>query len=222
MSIAAKLVETMKSRDLQDVAVGAFEAAIDSELADGVLKEIPVFGWLISLGRAGVSVRDRLFARKVEEFITSFSDLSWTERSRIFDELGSTPELQERAALAIVDILERCDPIHKPRLIGNLFVAMMRRHVLPEDLLRLCSMITGVFPEDLQTLAKRHNPEDLEDGRRFALQANGFLVSRIGTLYAGSESSALKWELSVDGKIILKHCFDPIPVNPFYESSVTY
>lgn len=208
MRLAEKLVETIKSKDLQEVAVGAFEAAIDSEMVEGILKEVPILGSLISIGKAGFSIRDRLFARKVEEFINSVSGLSWSERSRIFDELGSSPELQERAALAILDILERCDPIDKPRLIGNLFVAMARGHISGKDLLRLCTMITGVFPDDLQALAKRHQADDLEDGRRFALQANGFVVSSVGALYAGSESPGMVWTISQDGLKILKHCFD--------------
>lgn len=210
MNLANKLVETIKAKDLQEVAVGTFEAALDSEMADGILKEIPFFGSLISIGKAGFSIRDRLFARKVEGFISSVSGLSWSERSRIFDELGSTPELQKRAAIAILDILERCDPVDKPRLIGNLFVAMARGHISGKDLLRLCTMITGVFSDDLQALAMRHQPEDLEDGRRFALQANGFVVSSVGVLYAGSESPGLVWTISQDGRNILKYCFQPV------------
>ncbi|MET0888793.1 MAG: hypothetical protein ABWY09_01530 [Stenotrophomonas maltophilia] len=223
MNIANQLVETIKSKDLQEVVVGALEAAIDSEMAEGILKEIPFFGSLISIGKAGISIRDRIFARKLEEFISSFSELSWSERSRIFDELGSTPELQERAALAILDILERCDPIDKPRLIGNLFVAMVRGHIPSKDLLRLCTMITGVFPDDLQALAKRHKPDDLEDGRRFALQANGFLVSSVGVIYTGEDAPELVWAVSQDGLNILKNCFDPVaPAHPLFDDVAVY
>lgn len=223
MRLASKLVETFRSKDLQEVAVGAFEAAIDTEMADGILKEIPILGSLVSLGKAGISIRDRIFARKVEEFINTVSQLSWSERSRIFDELGSTPELQERAALAILDLLEKSDPIDKPRLIGNLFVAMRRGHIAGKDLLRLCTMITGVFPDDLQALAKRHSPDDLEDGRRFALQANGFLVSKVGVIYAGDDGPELVWAVSEDGLSILKHCFDPVdPKHPLFDDVVVY
>lgn len=223
MNLASKLLETFRSKDLQEVAAGAVEAAIDDQMDEGILKEIPVLGSLISLCKAGISIRDRIFARKVECFINSVSGLSWSERSRVFDELGSTPELQERAALAILDILERCDPIDKPRLIGNLFVAMARGSIAGKDLLRLSTMITGVFPDDLQTLAKRHSPNDLEDGRRFALQANGFLVSKVGVISAGDDGPELVWAVSEDGLRILKHCFDPIdPKYPLLDEIAIY
>ncbi|WP_155604443.1 hypothetical protein [Xanthomonas translucens] len=211
MGIAKNLMRALKGAHLGSLTEGVVEAILDVGLEDGMLKEIPVVSSVLGVGRSFLDIRDRIFIEKVEIFIGAVANLTWAERSRMVDELAGSDELQERVGLAILDILEKSDPIDKPRLIGNLFVAMGRGHILGKDILRLSTMIAGVFVDDLERLAERHRPDDIEEGRRFALQANGFLISKIGTLYASGEGTELNWEVSGDGRMILKHCFEPAP-----------
>lgn len=206
MNPAKSFVKTLAAENLASVVQDLGEVALDSTMNDGVLREVPVLSTVLGIGRAALAVRDQIFASKVKRFIESVANLSWSERARMIDELAGTDALKERVGLTIFDLLEKSDPVDKPRLIGNLFVALGRGYISGGDILRLSSMITGVFVEDLALLAASHRAEEIEEGRRFALQANGFLISEVGVVFAGG-GTKLEWRISNDGLTILDHCF---------------
>jgi hypothetical protein len=206
MTPAGSFMKALSAENLLPVAQDLAEVALDSALSEGVLREIPLLSTVLGIGRAAVAARDQVFASKVSRFVATVGKLSRSERARMVDELAGTDSLKERVGLAILDLLEKSDPIEKPKLIGNLFVAMGQGKIPGRDILRLSSMITGAFVEDLELLAASHEATQIEHGRRFALQANGFLISEVGELYAGG-GTRLEWRISKDGRTILDHCF---------------
>jgi len=60
------------NKDLQEVAIDLSEVALDSLTDNEIIKDIPVVGTFVRLARATMSIPDRIFAKKVERFISAF------------------------------------------------------------------------------------------------------------------------------------------------------
>ncbi|MDX6531677.1 MAG: hypothetical protein QOH41_3967 [Blastocatellia bacterium] len=63
-SLGVELISSLNESNLVEVATEIGEVALDSFLQPGVLREIPIFGWLVKFYGAQQSVRDRLFVKK--------------------------------------------------------------------------------------------------------------------------------------------------------------
>lgn len=222
MKLGKDLVASVEAKTLVPVAEGTIEALVDGVLDDGLLKDLPVVSTLVAFGKVGFSIRDRLLTQKIEKFLSEVATLSWAERASAVDDLAGTEGKQEKVGSLLLDMLDKADMEEKPRLLGKLFVALGRGEILSDDYLRMVTMINGVYIGDLQALAESNEVENLAMNRRFALQANGFLVYSIrnpvnsaGTVMSMKDMAEalynkpfeFAWAISDDGRTILKHCF---------------
>jgi len=222
VNAATDLVGLVEAKDLAPVAENVIEALIDVSLDDGLLKDLPLIGTLLAVGKVGFSIRDRLLFQKIGKFLNEVATLTWSERARAVCELAGTEGKQEKVGALLLDMLDKADMEEKPRLLGKLFVAMGRGEISSEDYLRMVTMINGVYIGDLQALAKSNEAGSLAMNRRFALQANGFLVYSIknpvnpaGTMMSVKDMGEalyntpfeLDWSISEDGRTILTYCF---------------
>lgn len=222
MNLGRDLVVTVGARELVPVAEDAIEALIDSSLDDGLLKELPFISAIVAVGKVGFSIRDRLLSRKIVKFLNEVATLTWSDRARAVDELAGTDGKQEKVGALLLDMIDKADMEEKPRMLGKLFVALGRGEISSDDYLRMVTMINGVYIGDLQALAESNEVERLAMNRRFALQANGFLVYSIkNPVNSAGKVMSMKdmgealynmpfefaWAISDDGRTILKHCF---------------
>lgn len=60
-SLGKALVASLRSDEAIAVASQMAELAIDSQLTEGLLREVPVVGSVLAVARAGATVRDVLF-----------------------------------------------------------------------------------------------------------------------------------------------------------------
>ncbi|AJQ85629.1 hypothetical protein [Xanthomonas oryzae] len=185
----------------KDVASAVWETALD----ENVLGKVPVASVVLAVRQGAAAISDRLYATKVVQFLNVVENLSVSERVRVVDELAGTEAKRERLGELLLDKLDRADPLHKPKMLADLFVAVGRRKIPASDFERLSDMVLSVFLSDLRDLAERGNIEDVTESRRFALQASGFLAWEIEDVYAGGGAS-LKWSITADGSTILANC----------------
>ena len=61
--IANSFEETLNDSSLHNVASGLAEAFTDSLLDDGLLKDIPIFGTIVGLGKTTLKITDLLFLK---------------------------------------------------------------------------------------------------------------------------------------------------------------
>lgn len=237
MGIGKDLIVSVGAENLEKVSEGVIETALDCVLDEGVLREFPIFGTIVGVGRAIGNARDYILGRKIEKFLAEVSRLSWGDRARAVAELAGTEDQKERVGEVVIDMLDKADSDLKPELLGRLFVAVGRGRVSPADYLRLCAMINGAFRDDLLALSETHNVDALTVDRKFAMQANGFLIFGIKNPQNSEKAGAsvlalakavydepfeLTWQLSNDARVILECCFDPPPPNPLFEEVAQY
>lgn len=233
MKIGSDFISAVGDKDLVTIVEGGFEAAIDSAMNDGFVKDFPLLGTVVALISVAGTLRDRRLAQKIGVFLTNVTRLSWSDRARIVDELAGTDSKKERLGEAVLELLDKADGLEKPELLAKLFVAVGRGQVNGEDYLRLAGMIAAAPIGDLNALAKGHGAGGVQDDRKSVLHAVGFLSWSIKNPKRGEQTSVgkladalfdqpfeLDWRLTNDARIILKECF-PEPPNPF-EGSVSY
>ena len=121
--LSAAIVATVKSTDLASLSQEYAEIAIDSVLSEGVLKDIPVVGTIVAIGKAGASISDRVFTRKLLRFLTSLSQVGTCERQSMIERLDREDSFRNQIGDRIIELLERVDSVAKPEMLAKAFRA---------------------------------------------------------------------------------------------------
>jgi len=142
-SLEKGLLETVANSDIQDVAKDGAEIVIDSLLDAGVLRDIPIVNTVLGLAKAGVSVKDRLFAEKVLRFLNPLSKYSSEERRQYLNDLDQD-ELK-KASQYMVLYIDRLDSLDKPAMLGKVFEAYMLGRIGFKAMLYFSHFIDSIF-----------------------------------------------------------------------------
>jgi hypothetical protein len=147
------------SDDLDDLIVDgasdlidfAFDQVTDSEL----LKDLPFIGFAVKIAKAGLSVRDRLFLRKVQLFLAALPKIEDEKKARFQEQLDSDKEFRNRVGETLLLIIERLDSLKKPEMLAKAFAYFMKGKIKEQEFRRLASAIDLAFIDDLEFLASR-------------------------------------------------------------------
>ncbi|MGC4021835.1 MAG: hypothetical protein QM734_07760 [Cyclobacteriaceae bacterium] len=73
--LSKSLKSTLTDTDFQDLSVSVAETIMDSVTQDGLVKDIPILGTIVSIGRTTLNVKERLFVKKLIHFLTELKDI---------------------------------------------------------------------------------------------------------------------------------------------------
>ena len=79
-SLGAAVQAAVASQDAKDLATEYAEVGLDTFLDAGIARDIPLVGTLVGLAKIGMTVHDRLFAKKILDLLTGLADLAVEER----------------------------------------------------------------------------------------------------------------------------------------------
>jgi hypothetical protein len=133
--------------DLLDVAV---DLATDIEL----LESLPFFGSAVKAARLALSVRDRLFLRKVQLFLLALPKIGDAEKARLHEQLDNDKDFRDRVGETLVLILERLDSMKKPEMLAKVFAYFIKGKIDDQEFRRLASAIDLAFVDDLMVLSR--------------------------------------------------------------------
>lgn len=128
-SFGKALVRTVAGDQLGDAIFDLAEVAWDQNLADGVLKEIPIVGTLVKLVRAGHSISEELFIRKLERFLDNLKTVPIEDRARLLEQYPDSSDEQRVLGENLLLALERLDDIKKPAILASFFAAYIRSEI---------------------------------------------------------------------------------------------
>jgi hypothetical protein len=135
--ISTAVVATLKASDIGGLAKDYAEIGIDSFLAEGILKEIPVIGTLYAIARAGLSVSDQLFAKKLLRFMGSLAELREDERLGLVEKLEEDESYRNKVGHRLIELLDRIDSHAKPEMMARVFKAFAAKKINLDMLNRL-------------------------------------------------------------------------------------
>ena len=148
--LEVSFIDTVVSENLIENLGSISEALLDSELADGIIQNIPFFDVLYKTGKITLAIRDKLFEKKVLKFLLEIKDISQSDRLDFIKELEE--KSGQNAGEVLLMLIERLDNMEKPKMIANLLKAKVNKNISIEKFLRLSSIIDRGFLLDLKKL----------------------------------------------------------------------
>ncbi len=153
-NLSTSLVNSIGQANLSEAAAEAGDVILDSLLEDGVLKDVPVFGWLLKAYNAGQSISDRLFMRKVAAFLYGVGDAPAEKREEFQRKIAEDEKYERKVGENLLLLIDRHERLEKSALLGRLFASHVKGD-LPHDLfLRLAAALDRAITEDLQGLQR--------------------------------------------------------------------
>ncbi len=203
MSLRQDILKLIPASEVRDIFCDLAEVALDSRLDDGVVKDIPVIGILANLGGAVLSVRDRIFLRKVARFLEASRELPPKTVDAFLASLESE-KVQEAVGEKLLLLIERQDDLDKAGILGEVFAHFVAGGIDREHFDMLAHAVTQAYLGDLYRLwTYETRPGDLDDALGQSLLAVGLVLLevRIGDAdYAGNMPALNRYKLSPLGK----------------------
>jgi len=161
--LGISVLKSACSSEAKDLAVEWAEIGLDTLFDEGVLKDAPILGSIVKLCMVSKTIRDRLFVRKVWDFLRGCPKFNNLEKMGFVREHLNDPEKAQKLGDAIVLILDKLDDLEKPSMLAKLFAALVRCEIPLECFRRLATAIDIGFIEDLKALAfpQKHAPDSL-------------------------------------------------------------
>ena len=146
------LFETIKGHGGKDLLSDAAEFVLDSNLSEGIIKDIPVVGTVQKLFNCAISLQGYFFAKKIQKFLAKLLEVNKEEREKFVSEINKNLELKEKTSDAVLLILDKLDDLEKCELFANAFSGYIQEQFDFTTFRRLSSAIEKCLVSDLMCL----------------------------------------------------------------------
>ncbi|NTV47317.1 MAG: hypothetical protein HGB11_12540 [Chlorobiales bacterium] len=207
-NLGLSLTESLDKSGLKDRGVDFLEVGLDSVLKEGVLKDIPILGALVSISKAAISVKDMLFLRKIWRFLQNVDDIQEKDRTKFISELSS--EEKQNLGEKILLLLDRHENFYKSELLAKITAAYIQKEIQKETFDRLCNALDRLFIDDLSTLKrldeKIHYPDRFWNHPKDRdLATNNEPLEKLQSLYLSGLVQQTFGETRFDGQVPVRY-----------------
>ena len=149
-NISNSFERTIKDTDLQNTATGLGELIIDGVLKDGVLKDIPIIGTIVGLGKTASNVKDNLFLRKIIYFLSEIKKVNVTERNKMISKIEDSKKYRVKVGEKLLYIIDKCNDHINSEYIAKMFNAFVSEKISYNEFLRSSIIIQSILISDLE------------------------------------------------------------------------
>lgn len=170
-SIGVSLVKSALSGGAAEIAGDVAELALDAALDEGVLKDVPVFGWFFKAYGITATIRERIFLNRVAKFLQATAAVSDLDRETFQEKLSADLEFCRKVGENLVLLLDRHDNIDKAHILGRVFSGYLRGEIDYDSFLKIASAVDRATISDLKMLAEHYRKMQSYDpkaGKPFA------------------------------------------------------
>lgn len=157
-SISNSILNNISEQNLGETLIDIAEISIDSILEDGLIRDIPILSTIVNITKTSVSIRDRIFAKKVLLFLKELDKCPIKTRKNFLESISLKPKKKEKLGETLIIILERINDMQKPSIIANLFIAYMENDITYQDFTKISGIVGNVQLEDLLFLKNKNKP----------------------------------------------------------------
>jgi len=173
--LGVAIIEGAWSDEAKELAADIGEFEIDAFLDDGILKEVPVIKALIGFWKTGITIKDRLFLRKVASFIAASPGFTPQEVEQFVIEHWHDKNQAARLGAVVVVVLDKLDDLEKPVMLAKVFAAFVRKRISYDAFRRLAQSVDLSSIQDLKALAgEKVVPEEFAEPYPTGLVRSGF------------------------------------------------
>ncbi len=202
-SISTALVSTVANHELKEIAEIALQITLDRIVKEGALHDVPVVKTLVNIVKAGISVSEELFFRKLQRFLVELEKIPLNERNRLLAKYPDGSQAQTELGEQLLLVLEKLDQIQKPEILAKFFAAFVREEIDLQMFSRLSYALDRFNIDLLPNLRYRYvrdgSPVDNSEDVLHELALAGLLTVHLSTsgtlggnaMYANNEIGRL-------------------------------
>lgn len=123
-SLAKSMKATLEVDNLS-VVTDVGEVFLDQVLEEGLLRDIPVLGAIIGVGKICNNVSDVLFANKLITFLTNIKDVDAETRREAIAKWEEDSHYRVKVGDALLGMIQRCDDSQKAQWLSELFYELV-------------------------------------------------------------------------------------------------
>ncbi len=147
--LSSALSETLTNSDLEGITVELSEVLSDTFLEDGLIKDIPIIGTIWKLSKLGLTIKDRLFVKKLLFFISEVAHVPAKDRAEMISKIDRSGVFQIKVGEKLLYILDKSEDHENSRLVGCLFSAFLSGELSYDDFLRTSRTVQRIMDADL-------------------------------------------------------------------------
>jgi len=204
------LVRTVAKNDLGDAIFGVAEVALDHNLAEGVLRDLPIIGTLVKLARAGHSISEELFVRKLVRFLADLNEVPIEDREKLLEKYPDASAEQTVLGENLLLALERLDDIGKPTILARFFAAYIKATIDYTTFTRLARALEKFNMELLPNLRMFYTQQGMQvetsEEITHELSLAGLVLVQLSG--SGTIGGSARYRQSSLGKVFLQLGFD--------------
>ncbi len=148
--LSHSLENTIKDSDLQNVTSELAETFTDSILNDGLLRDIPIIGTIVGLGRVALNLNERLLVKKIISFISEIKDIDQKKRQKLIHSINNSEKNKLKVGEKLLYIIDKCEDHIKVKFIATLFAAFLEETITYSEFLRGTDIVQKIFIHDLE------------------------------------------------------------------------
>lgn len=194
-----------------DLGIEYSELGLDDFLADGVLKEIPIIKTIYSVGKLGLSIKERFFVKKLLVFLKEFHSKTIDE-DKINDfkyHFDTDPKYRNQVTEHLMVFTDSFLNIDKSKIFANLFRAYIYGHFDWNHFVHLSTCLNAINPKAFSFLEKLAEydfkiPEEPKDRQLLRDGESESLLYACGIAYETSAWSS-GFNVSQLGKDLFKY-----------------
>jgi hypothetical protein len=204
------LLDSITSEGIISLGSDLLELALDNNLNEGVLREIPVVRNLYNLGRATVGIYHRLSIKKMINFLGELSNVSYEKRQSFVEDINKDPQKQRVCEETLLLLIDRADSLEKPSILGRILKHHILDNISYEDAMRLSFIVDRVYMSDLDYLTRFSSGIQRKPDIDASLQSAGLLkwAGMDGGNLGEPFSGGVIYELNDYGKMLLQYGLD--------------
>lgn len=186
-SISENLALTIAETGGLTLPAEILEFSIDQVLEEGILKDIPIVGWIAKGVSIGQSISDRIFHHKILRFLIALETVNEGNREAFRAKIKDDLNFRRKVGEHLLVILDKIDAFDKTSLLAQCFDHFITGHINHDYFIDLSYVIERAPLTDLKALC-------VPDNQRILFGSIGIAVS-CGILEFGIAEPDLEGEL---------------------------
>ncbi len=150
--------DSLFGTSIADVGIEFAELGIDSILSDGILKDIPIVGTIVGVGKLAHNVHDRNLLRQTLTFINEFNKglVSHEKKEKHRKKLQSDPKKLENELGRVLILLDRNIDTIKSSFEAYFYAAYVEEKIKWSEFCELCDITDRLFIADIAILKEAY------------------------------------------------------------------
>lgn len=164
-NLGTNLIQLIKDQEFQAVTKDLVEVVIDTNITEGLLKDVPLLSTIIGTFNTVTNIKDRLFLKKLLTFLYELKSISENKIEQQIIEIEEDLKYRTKVGEKLLFIIDKCEDTDKASLTGLLFKSFLEKKIDYDQFIIGTNIIEKTPLPDLMYFIENEIDEmDLENG----------------------------------------------------------